>query len=90
LRRLTPALTALAALVVLVLPSAASAQVTTFVDGDDGVCGAQCTLREAVKYLSGTAVITLQPGTYDLERSGAPRERARRRSPAPATRTTAS
>ena len=39
---------------------------TTFTDGDDGFCNAQCTLREAVNHLTGNAVITLSPGIYDL------------------------
>ena len=48
------------------LPGVASAQVTTFADGDDGECALDCTLREAIHYLPADAVITLSPGSYDL------------------------
>ena len=46
--------------------ASADVTVTTALDDDDGVCDAQCTLREAIVHTTSGEVVTLPARTYDV------------------------
>ena len=75
MRRLVPWLVAA---VVLSLPSGAVAStfdVNTFLDTQsDGVCDADCTVRDAVTTADGSDTILLPPGTHTVSLAGAPED----------------